>query len=301
MKSKILSLLAFGLAVLGMASCSDDNDSNPVIDTKPTKFVLNTPTMSEQHVQLSANNTVTLAWSAPDYNFLALPTYYVQVGVKQADGTIVWDEVDGKPYYLETTYNSVKADIPGEEIAMSINSALGFKSEDEYTDKGYLEVAFRIHAAILDGEGQEIPVSTIESNAVTFLHMASYKAVRAPKTMFVIGAIDGWKEPTPDNKPNISSIMETGVGTGIYKGVLSIGAGNFQFRFYSALTGWDGGASIGSAAGDETVDIALKDNIYEGPAVVSGKGNWQIPDWEGGDVEVTLDLNKNTVKFELKK
>lgn len=301
MKSKILSLLAFGLAVLGMASCSDDNDSNPVIDTKPTKFVLNTPTMSEQHVQLSAGNTVTLAWSAPDYNFLALPTYYVQVGVKQADGTIVWDEVDGKPYYLETTYNSVKADVPGEEIAMAINSALGFKSEDEYIDKGYLEVAFRIHAAILDGEGQEIPVSTIESNAVTFLHMASYKAVRAPKTMYVIGAIDGWKEPTQDNKPNISSIMETGVGTGIYKGVLSIGAGNFQFRFYSALTGWDGGASIGSAAGDETVNIALKDNIYEGPAVVSGKGNWQIPDWEGGDVEVTLDLNKNTVKFELKK
>lgn len=300
MKSKILSLLALGIAVFGMASCSDDNDSNPVIDTKPTKFVLNTPTMSEQHVQLSAENTVTLAWSAPDYDFLALPTYFVQVGVKQADGTIAWDEVDGKPYYLETTYNSVKANVPGEEIAMSINSALGFKSEDEYTDKGYIEVAFRIHAAILDGEGVEIPVSTIESNTVTFKYMSSYKAIRAPKTMFVIGAQDGWIEPTPDNKPNITTITETGVGTGIYKGTLSLGAGKFQFRFYTALTGWDGGASIGPQADDKTFEIALKDNVYEGTATVPGKGSWSIPDWEGGDVVVILDLNKNTVRFEKK-
>ena len=103
MKSKILSLLALGIAVFGMASCSDDNDSNPVIDTKPTKFVLNTPTMSEQHVQLSAENTVTLAWSTPAYECLAPPTYQVEVGLKQADGITTWDEGDCKRYYLETT------------------------------------------------------------------------------------------------------------------------------------------------------------------------------------------------------
>lgn len=286
-----------GLAVLGLASCSDDNDSNPVIDTAPTKFVLNTPTMSEQHIQLSAANTVTLSWSAPNYDFLALPTYFVQIGVKGADGNITWDEVDGKPYYLETTYNSVKADIPGEEVAMSINSALGIKSEDDYADKGFIEVAFRIHAAILDGEGQEIPVSCIESNPVTFKYMSSYKAVRAPKTMYVIGALDGWAEPSPDNKDQIIKIMETGVGTGIYKGTVSINAGDFQFRFYSALTGWDGGASIGSQADDNPVDITLKDGVYQGTAVAPGKGSWRISDWAGGDVELTLDLNKGAVSF----
>ena len=130
--------------------------------------------------------------------------------------------------------------------------------------------------------------------------MSSYKAIRAPKTMYVIGAMDGWLEPSPNNKPNISTITETGVGTGIYKGILSIGAGNFQFRFYSALTGWDGGASIGSQANDNAIEIALKDNVFEGSVAVPGKGSWSIPDWEGGDVELTLDLNKNTVRFEKK-
>ena len=130
--------------------------------------------------------------------------------------------------------------------------------------------------------------------------MSSYKAIRAPKTMFVIGAQDGWIEPIPDNKPNITTITETGVGTNIYKGTLSLGAGKFQFRFYTALTGWDGGASIGPQAEDNTLEIALKDNVYEGTATVPGKGSWSIPDWEGGDVVVILDLNKNTVRFEKK-
>ena len=289
-----------GLAVLGITSCSDDHDSNPVVDTKPTKFVLNTPTMSEQHIQLSEENTVTLSWSAPDYNFLALPTYFIQVGVKQADGTVAWDTDNGKPYYLETTYNVVKADIPGEEIAMAINNALGVKSAEEYTDKGYIEVAFRIHAAILDSEGKDIPVSCIESNVVTFKHMASYNAVRAPKKMYIIGALDGWLEPSPANKDNLTYIMETGVGTGIYKGTISIAAGSFQFRFYSDLTGWDGGASIGSQEADSPVELKFDESISNSSVAQPGKGSWQVSDWAGGDVEITLDMNNKNVKFEKK-
>ena len=119
---KILSLLAAGLAFFGMTSCSDDNDSNPVLDTAPTTFVLNTPTMTDQYVELSADNTVTLSWSQPDYGFAALATYFVQVGVQQADGSVTWCDD-----YLETTYTQCIADLNGKEIAQAINQADGFR------------------------------------------------------------------------------------------------------------------------------------------------------------------------------
>ncbi len=296
---KIISLLASALAFFGMTSCSDDNDSNPVLDesAKPTTFVLNTPTMAEQYIELSADNTVTLTWSQPNYGFAALATYAVQVGVVQADGSTTWcDDL------LETTYTTCRADVNGEEIAMAINNADGFKSEEDYKDMGVRQIAMRVKAAILDGENVAIPVTEITSNAVVFKMMKAYKAIKAPKKMYIIGQCSGWSEPAEANREGLATwtIVETGVGTGIYQGTFDIPAGTFQFRFYSALTGWDGGASVGSQEADANVDIAMSDNVYEGDITVPGKGNWQIADWAGGTVEITIDLNKNKVKFEKK-
>jgi len=298
MKTKnIYAMLAAIVALLALTACSDDNDSNPVLDKAPTTFVLNTPTMAEQYIELTKDNTVTLSWSQPDYGFAALATYFVQVGVVQADGSVNWC-----PDYLETTYTTCRADVNGEEIAQAINAADGFKSEDDYKDMGVRQIAMRLHAAILDGENESIDITKITSNTVIFKQMKNYKAVKAPKKMYIIGACGGWAEPSEANREALSDwvVNETGVATGIYQGSFDIPAGQFQLRFYTALTGWDGGASIGSQEDDANVDIALTDNVYEGDVVVPGKGNWHIADWAGGTVEVTIDLNKNKVKFQKK-
>ena len=294
---KILSLLAAGLAFFGMTSCSDDNDSNPVLDTAPTTFVLNTPTMTDQYVELSADNTVTLSWSQPDYGFAALATYFVQVGVQQADGSVTWCDD-----YLETTYTQCIADLNGKEIAQAINQADGFKSEEDYKDMGVRTIAFRVLSAILDGEGKPIDITKILSNTVLMKKMQSYKAIRAPKKMYLIGACGGWTEPSEANREALTSwvINETGVGTGIYQATFDIPAGQFQFRFYTALTGWDGGASIGSQEDDTEIAITMTDDDYEGDVTVPGKGSWKIADWAGGSVQITVDMNKNKVKFEKK-
>ena len=293
--NKIFSLLAAGIALLGMTSCSDDNDSNPVLNTAPTSFVLNTPTMSEQYIELSEDNTVTLSWSQPDYTFAALATYYIQVGVVGNGDAITWcDDL------LETTYTTCKADVSGEEIAMAINAADGFKADEDYRDMGVRAIAMRVHSAILDGENNDIPITKIVSNTVIFKKMQSFKAIKAPKKMWIIGACGGWTEPSEGSREALVDwvINETGVGTGIYQGTYEIPAGNFQFRIYSALTGWDGGASIGSQEADANKDITLTGGVYDGDATIPGKGNWQVAGWEGGTVRITLNMNTKKVKFE---
>lgn len=292
---KIFSLLAAGLAFFGMTSCSDDNDSNPVINTAPTTFVLNTPTMSEQYIELSESNTVSLSWSQPDYGFAALATYFIQAGVVQPSGDITWSND-----LLEGTYTTCYAEVSGKELAQAINDADGFKSEEDYKDMGVRQIAVRVMASILDGENAVIPITKIYSNTVIFKMMQSYKAIKAPKKMYIIGQCSGWKEPADANKEDLAEwiIMETGVGTGIYQGTYDIPAGTFQLRFYTALSGWDGGASIGSQEADANVAITMSNGVYEGTITAPGKGNWQISDWEGGLVKITVNMEKLSVKFE---
>ncbi|MBQ8711583.1 MAG: SusE domain-containing protein [Prevotella sp.] len=293
--NKIFSLLAAGMALLGMTSCSDDNDSNPVLNTAPTTFVLNTPTMSEQYIELTEDNTVSLSWSQPDYGFAALATYYIQVGVVGNGGNITWSD-----NLLETTYTKCRADVPGEEIAMAINDADGFKAEEDYQDMGVRPIAVRVISAILDGENNDIPITKITSNTVTFKQVQAYKAIKAPKKIWIIGACGGWTEPAEGSRDALVDwiVNETGVGTGIYQGTYDIPAGNFQLRFYSALTGWDGGASIGSQEADSSKEITMDGGVYDGDITAPGKGSWQISDWAGGQVRITVNMNTNKVKFE---
>ena len=95
--------------------------------------------------------------------------------------------------------------------------------------------------------------------------------------------------------------MEPSFGGDVYTGLFTFPAGEVAFRFYSALTGWDGGASIGSQEADEDLSIEGKfvDNIYEGPAVIPGKGNWTFTMTEEMNVNLTVDVKNKTVKFEL--
>ena len=127
MKNKLLlGTLLICIASL-FTSCKDDNDDNPILQ-HPTSFEVNTPASTDQYIQLSKENTVHLTWSQPNYGYNALPTYSIQVGVLQADGTIKWCQKEVKDEdgnvigledeYLSTTYTKCSADISGEEVAL---------------------------------------------------------------------------------------------------------------------------------------------------------------------------------------
>jgi hypothetical protein len=294
-----------------LASCDADRDSNPIIhtDNAPTSFILNNPVQSAQYVDLE-KNSIYLTWSQPDFGYNAIATYKVQVGLVQADGNIKWNEKDGSPEYVISTYNTCQAEISGKNIAMEINQIDGLDDIANYVDNGYREIAIRIHASINITSTEEVKGTSIFSNAVTFKNMRSYAVIKLPATMYLIGSPNGWKDPESKNEEFLQdwSLTETEIGNNIFHGVLDIEAGNIMFRFYSALTGWDAGDSWGSPADDDASeevkfdeDGVFPNEEFNDGSIKQGKGNWLFNGFQGGKIDMTIDLNANTVKFVLVK
>ena len=222
--------------------------------------------------------------------------YKVQVGLAE-NGSIRWS--DG---FLDTGYTSCNVQLSGEEIAKVICKLDGFASEDDYVDMGFREVAMRVAANIQTTGSQVVDGTEIISNTVTFKHMAAYCNVPSKGTMWVIGSCCGWPEPSPGNKQTLVDggwyIMETEIGSNVFEGEVEMPEGDLTFRFYSKLTGWDGGDSYGFKVEDEATEITLANGVYEGNGLV-GKGSWYIAGFPGGTMYLKVDKNNNTVKFEL--
>jgi hypothetical protein len=150
-----------------------------------------------------------------------------------------------------------------------------------------------------DWQGGEmtIVVDMSVEGAYTVTIMAGAQTVYTPRYIYLIGAASGWKEPSEDNAEDLSAWrLVDNSESGIYTGTFNINAGDAMFRFYTELTGWDGGASIGIQEDDSAVDCAFTDGIYTG-AIVSGKGSFNFPDWQGGEMTITVDTNSNSISI----
>lgn len=310
MKNKLLlGALLMSIVSLFMA-CSNDRDSNPTV-VSPTTFTVNPPALGEQYIQLSPTNNVNLTWSQPNYGFNAFVTYRVQVGIyDETTGTTKWNERDIKddagnvigtePVYIDGSFNKCNCDISGEDIAMAICSIDGFTSTDDYVDMGYRVIAMRVHASINRSEKEEVAGTGITSEPVFFKHMAAYCAIKSPAYMYIIGNCNGWPAPVPGAAVELATwrVFETEIGNKLFYGEFDIPAGTLQFRFYKALTDWNGGDSWGTQVDDAGVECAFKDNVFEGVGM-AGKGTWLFNDFPGGKVKMTVNMNTEKVKFEL--
>ena len=117
--------------------------------------------------------------------------------------------------------------------------------------------------------------------------------------IYLVGAPGDWASPTEDNASHYEDWKLYDMdGNGNYTGTFYIPKGEFMFRFYKKLNGWDTD-SVGPQAEDASIDFTWTDGIYEG-AAVDGKGNWNDPTWAGGNVKITVNLNDGTVLFEKK-
>lgn len=297
-------IFSFALMLMGLAtaltSCSDDRDSNPTIG-QPTQFVVNASPLASQYIQLSADNKVNLTWSQPNYGYNALATYQVQVGINN-NGTVTWNTKDGADKYLESTYTICNADISGEEIAEAICEIDGVQDEEHYVDLGFREIAFRVKSSIQDSRGNDVSGTVIVSNPVIFEHMAAYCAIKSLGSVWIIGNCGGWTEPKAANAEALADwrIYETEIGSKIFHGTVEMPEGDLTFRIYTALTGWDGGASLGHQADDVSTDVEFSNGVYTDQYVYPGKGSWTFLGYPGGPLEITLDMIQGTIKFEQK-
>ena len=294
MKAKYFkSGLLFAAFAMLFTACDSDRDDNPTLGPNhtATTFVLNESSLADQYIQLSPDNTVNLTWSQPDYGINTVVNYQIEVGLNNK-----WE-------ILETGFTSCNAQISGEEIAKAICKLDGFATEDDYVDMGFREVAMRVAANIRTSSSQLVEGTEIMSNTVTFKHMAAYCNVPTKGTLYVIGSCCGWPEPSGSNKQTLIDggwfITETEIGSNIFTGVVEMPEGDLTFRFYSKLTGWGSDdapeGSIGQQAKDEAKEYTLP---HSGPCM-PGKGSWSFPGFPGGKLDITVDLNSNTVKFVL--
>ena len=199
---------------------------------------------------------------------------------------------------LATSYTSCNMNVKASEIAEAVCKLRGIKSEETYTDEPARKVFFRVRSQILKYED-----TSILSNVVAMEKVKGYFALRLPGYLYLVGAPAGWSEPSEDNKAHYEAWKlfesDNAIGSKVYYGEFDVPARKFQFRFYTALTGWDKD-SYGIQDKDEAKDIKMENGIYDG-AIVKGKGSYNLPSWTGGKVKITVNMSndsKMTVKFE---
>ena len=123
---------------MAFTACEDDNDSNPVLDTFPTSFVLNTPDMAANNVYDLPYTVVNMTASQPDYGgWPASVTYAVQMSLDQQDWTELgatyptpFISIDGSELndLVLAKYGEKHTDLNGDPIAPEIGETVYFRS-----------------------------------------------------------------------------------------------------------------------------------------------------------------------------
>ena len=284
---KLSILFASLLAVFAFSSCEEDTDPQY---KAPTSFVLNTPPLANQLLELESGGTVNFSCSQPDYGYSAITQYSMEVAL---------DEAFEKYESLESVDRTLaKMQIRQADLALAVCKLLGVESQDDFDPEAIHKLYFRAVAQLTGVES-----SLIKSNVVSLNQVKTYYAIQEPGFIYLVGAPEGWAGPTESAAAHYADwrLFEssTAIGSKIYSGVFDIPAGKAMFRFYTALTGWDND-SYGTQVDDNPIDVAMVDGVYSGP-MVKGKGSFNIPDWEGGSMKITVNMSNEkamTVTFE---
>ncbi len=284
---KISILFACLVAVLSFTSCEADTDPKY---NDPTEFVLNTPALATQYYELTEDGTIDFTWSQPNYGYAATPLYKVQV-------SLIENFTDSTSVELSAEHKLCNAQVSAKGIAEAICKLRGITSEEEYTDEPARTVYFRVRAYIKGIESSEIL-----SNVVKLNQVKEYCAIQSPGFIYLIGSVGGWTGPDAGNAGALAEWRlfeaDDAIGSKIYSATFNMPAGGLTFRFYTELTGWDGGASVGTQVDDNPITVDMSSGKYSGVLVAPGKGSIQVDNWDGSPMKITVDLNVNSVLLE---
>ncbi len=307
---KIFLLCAVLLAAVSFVSREDNTD--PKAKQPVNKDFLNTPPLANQTYVLETAGSVQLTCSQPDYDVATPPTYAVQVSLDPefskviSDSKYLYSAEDALPY-SEVAYTTTHTtlDVPARDIADGISACLGYTDISQYAGREAYSgpVYVRVRSFFPSLTGDLANLYSIESNVVTLPNVISYPSVRQPGWIYLVGAPNGWNEPSESNAAIYEDWMlyepDNGIGTQIYVGTFFIPDGQFTMRFYKELTGWDAD-SYGSQKDDNAVDIEFDGGKYSGKIGGPGyKGSYNVPGWTANWVKFTVNLKAGSVDFEI--
>ncbi|MDE5811477.1 MAG: SusE domain-containing protein [Muribaculaceae bacterium] len=276
---KLSIFLACAVAFLGFTSCEEDKE--PVYQA-PTSFELNTPALENQYIELTPDGTFDLVAKAqPDYGYSAVTNYGCIVSL-----TPEFTEVRE----MEAAHQS-KMTFKTSDLSQIICELKGIETEEDYVEEGPIPVYFKGTAEIAGVEGSRI----VSSNYVCLKQVKYYFAVPVPGFIYLVGSPEGWAGPTAGNAAHYADWRlfeaDNAIGSQIYTGVFDLPAAP-MFRFYTDLTGWDAD-SYGSQEDDNPIDVEMTDGVFESP-IVKGKGSFNFPDFEGGEVTIVVNMREMT-------
>lgn len=185
MKNIIKSALLVVMSLTLMTACSDDNDSNPSIQT-PTEFKLNTPALENTPIDLANSSKIILTCSQPNYGYTASVQYTVQVATKED----MSDAVE-----LSETSTSAKVAINAASLASALTNIYVEKGKTEADFPMDVKAYFRLKANIVTSNGNVVEGTEILSNVVSLnkIHLLfSLPPVNLPSNVFVVGNFCDW-------------------------------------------------------------------------------------------------------------
>lgn len=185
MKNIIKSALLVVMSLTLMTACSDDNDSNPSIQT-PTEFKLNTPALVNTPIDLANSSKIMLTCSQPNYGYTASVQYTVQVATDEK----MTDAVE-----LSETSNSAKVAIDAASLASTLTNIYVQKGKTEADFPMDVKAYFRLKANIVTSNGNVVEGTEILSNVVSLnnIHLLfSLPPVNLPKNVYVTGSFCDW-------------------------------------------------------------------------------------------------------------
>ena len=185
MKNIIKSALLIFMSLTLMTACSDDNDSNPTIQS-PTEFKLNTPALENTPIDLANSSKIMLTCSQPNYGYTASVQYTVQVATKED----MSDAVE-----LSETSTSAKVAINAASLASALTNIYVEKGKTEADFPMDVKAYFRLKANIVTSNGNVVEGTEILSNVVSLnkIHLLfSLPPVNLPSNVFVVGNFCDW-------------------------------------------------------------------------------------------------------------
>ena len=241
------ALLLMGAALM-FTACSDDRDSNPMLQ-QPSSFVLNTPAYASQAIDLQNSQNVNLTWSQPDYGgFPVAVEYNVEIS-----GTNEWTvsnldeaaddtgETQCNYYILDGIYSACNAQIDAANLAKALVVLCNYDSEDKVPAEQ--EVYARVKANTPGAQ-------EVTSNVVKLLVKPYYIELKPadPVLWYMVGNCIGSSDWTNSDAKSIGTglvpllpqpdadVDADGNTTLVYAGYFPEGG---QFKFIKIPGKWD--------------------------------------------------------------
>lgn len=270
---KKLSFLALPvLALVGLSGCKADTD--PKIDTSTDfKFVLNTPQLATQFIDLSTQGTLQFTVSQPDYGVTVVPTYGLEISLKEDFTPITTEPVvdeEGETHVVPGVYAlNLDSQLAGiliakmSDIAAGINDLNGVYDESSYA--GDYVGPLYVRATAYLGSGHAADATATVSNSIMLSQVQGYASFPSSEIILSVpGAANDW-----NHLPQIIYTGDSETGAMICKGFAVV---NGDFKLTDGDWGNEPGDTPYGNWGGAVTDNG--DGTYEGTLIQNSQDNF---------------------------